>query len=112
MNKKEAKEAFNTIRSEYNHIAYPKYLNADLDDLYKKYNMLKEIEEFFRDDFCRYFSKDPYYFFTLHRHIFQEKNRPGIKVDNNHGLSSLRYYFSDHCRRYNFWQVQFQDRRI
>ena len=51
MNKKEAKETFYTIRSEYNHIAYPKYLNADLDDLYKKYNMLKEIEEFFRDDF-------------------------------------------------------------
>lgn len=51
MNKKEAKETFYNIRSEYNQIAYPKYLHADLDDLQKKYNLLKEMEEFLRDDF-------------------------------------------------------------
>jgi len=51
MTKKEAKEAFYNIRSEYNRIAYPKYLHADLDDLQKKYNLLKEMEGFLRDDF-------------------------------------------------------------
>ena len=51
MNKKEAKEAFYNIRSEYNQIAYPKYLHADLDDLQKKYNSLKGMEQLLRDDF-------------------------------------------------------------
>jgi len=51
MNKKEAKEAFYKLRSEYNAIAYPKYLNTDLNDLQSKYNVLKEMEEFLRDDF-------------------------------------------------------------
>lgn len=51
MNKKEAKETFYKLRSEYNEIAYPKYLHADVEDLQNKYNVLKEMEEFLKDDF-------------------------------------------------------------
>lgn len=51
MNKREAKETFYKLRLEYNRIAYPKYLHSGLDDLQEKYNTLKDIEEFLRDDF-------------------------------------------------------------
>ncbi|MDM7987104.1 MAG: hypothetical protein QUS13_07220 [Smithella sp.] len=51
MTRKEAKETFYNIREGYNRIAYPKYLHADLDDLRKKYESLKEMEEFLREDF-------------------------------------------------------------
>ena len=51
MNKKEAKEAFYNIRCEYKKIVYPKYLHADLDDLQKKYNLLKEMEVFLQGRF-------------------------------------------------------------
>lgn len=51
MKKKEAKEIFYKLRSEYNEIVYPKYLHTDLDDLQEKYNTLKDLEEFLRDDF-------------------------------------------------------------
>ncbi len=51
MNKEEAKETFYKLRSEYDGIAYPKYLHADLEDLRDKHNALKKIEEFLSDDF-------------------------------------------------------------
>ena len=51
MNKKEAKETFYKLRSEYNEIVYPKYLHCDLNDLQEKYNTLKEIERFLTDEF-------------------------------------------------------------
>ena len=51
MNKKEAKEIFEKIRKEYDQIPYPKYLNANPDDLQKQYDLLREMEEFLKDDF-------------------------------------------------------------
>jgi len=51
MTKEEAKETFYKLRAEYNRIVYPKYLHSDLDDMQSKYNQLKEMEEFLRDDF-------------------------------------------------------------
>lgn len=51
MNRKEAKECFYTIREEYNRIPYPKYLNANLKDLQRKCDLLKEMEEIMREDF-------------------------------------------------------------
>lgn len=51
MKKKEARETFEKIRKEYEEIPYPKYLNANLDDLQKKYDLLREMEEFLSDDF-------------------------------------------------------------
>lgn len=51
MNKTEAKEIFEKIHQEYDQIPYPKYLHANLDDLQKQYDRLREMEEFLRDDF-------------------------------------------------------------
>lgn len=51
MKKKEAKEVFYKLRSEYNEIAYPKYLHAELVNLQNNYNVLKEMEEFLKEDF-------------------------------------------------------------
>lgn len=51
MTKKEAKETFYKLKSEYNEIVYPKYLHCDLNDLQEKYNTLKEIERFLTDEF-------------------------------------------------------------
>jgi len=51
MNAQEARKTFEIIRLEYDQVPYPKYLNANPDDLQKQYDQLREIEEHLKDDF-------------------------------------------------------------
>jgi len=51
MNKQEAKNILGKIQREYDQIPYPKYLNADSNDLQKKYDLLREMDEYLKDDF-------------------------------------------------------------